>query len=153
MPERTARELADLYTRSLDTQDWETFETIIHPDYYVDFPQSGERIRGYANVRAMFERYPGGIEGGRGKPTVIGGEDRWAVAPNFSMIRVTGTPDVFTTITRATYPDGSKWFVIAFVRAEEGRMKSAVNYFAPDFPAPEWRAPIREPIPGWEQGG
>lgn len=152
MPERTARELAELYTDALNRRDWDTLASVVHPDYYVDFPQSGERIRGFANVRAMFEGYPGGLAPATGEDaTVIGGEERWAVAPNFAMVRVTGTPDVYTTVTRATYPDGSTWFVIALVRAEGGRMRSANAYFAPEFPAPEWRAPIAERIPGWKE--
>lgn len=149
MNERSARDLSEIYTRALNERDWDTLASILHPDYHVDFPQSGERIRGFKNVRAMFESYPGELPPGTTDSTVVTGEDRWIVGPNFTMIRVTGTPEFFTTVTRAKYPDGTEWFVIAFVRAEAGRMRSATAYFAPDFPAPEWRTPLAERIPGW----
>ena len=150
MPDRSARELAELYTRALNARDWAALEPLLHSDYYTDFPQSGERIRGFANIRAMFENYPGGLRLAGAEPVaVVGAEERWVVAPNFSMIRVTGSAETFTTVTRATYPDGSKWFVVALVQADGGRMRSATTYFAPDFPAPEWRAPLTERIPGW----
>ena len=150
MAERTARDLADTYTRALNARDWDLLASVVDADYYADFPQSGERIRGFANIRKMFEGYPGGLPPGSTDSAVYGAEERWAVAPNFAMVRVTGTPGVFTIVTRATYPDASKWFVIAFMRAEEGRLRSGTIYFAPDFPAPEWRAPIAERIPGWQ---
>ena len=151
MPEGSARDLAERYTNALNHRDWKTLEATVHADYYVDFPQSGERIRGFANLRAMFEGYPGGLSttAHAGATTVIGGEDRWVVTPNFTVVRVTGTSDVFTIVARAAYPDGSEWFVISTTRAEEGRMRSATTYFAPAFEAPEWRASIVEPIPGW----
>ena len=149
MTERSARELGEMYTRALNERDWDTVASVLHTDYYVDFPQSGERIRGFENLRAMFEGYPGGLSPGTTESTVVAGEDRWMVGPNFTMIRVSGTPEVFTTVTRAKYPDGTKWYVIAFVRADAGRMRSATAYFAPDFPAPEWRARLAERIPGW----
>ena len=151
MPERSARELAARYTNALNQRDWETLESTVHADYYLDFPQSGERIRGFANLRAMIEGYPGGLSPTEqvGTPTVIGGEDRWVVTPNFTVVRVTGTADVFTTVATASYPDGSEWFVVSITRAEEGRMRSATTYFAPYFEAPEWRASIAERIPNW----
>ena len=151
MPERTARELAELYTRAINARDWAALEPLLHDDYYVDFPQSGERIRGFANVRAMFEEYPGGLDIGGAEPVaVVGGEEKWAVAPNFAMVRVTGTAEMFTTVTRARYPDGTKWYVVALVHADGGRMRNGTIYFAPDFPAPEWRRHIAERIPGWQ---
>ncbi len=153
MAERSPRELGELYTRAINGRDWAVLESLLHPDYHVDFPQSGERIRGFANIRSMLEDYPGGLELASAEPvSVIGGDEKWAVAPNFAMIRVTGTAEMFTTVTRATYPDGTKWYVVALVHAEGGRMRSATVYFAPDFPAPEWRQHISERIPGWSGG-
>ena len=150
MPERSARELTESYTNAINTRDWETLASVLHPDFYNDYPQSGERIRGVANFRATFEDYPGGLPSeGLEKATVIGPEDRWVVAPNFSMIRVSGTADVFTTVVRTRHPDGTEWFVISLIRAEQGRMHSATTYFAPYFPAPEWRARFAERIPDW----
>ena len=31
------------------------------PDWILDYPQSGERIRGHANERAIADNYPGGL--------------------------------------------------------------------------------------------
>lgn len=141
MPERTARELIDLRNTAINTRDWAALDALTHPDFIEEYPQSGERIRGGANLRAILENYPGGItESASRAPEVYGAEDRWVVAPNFSVIKVSGTGDVYTTVISARYPDGSHWFIVSLFRMSDGKMRSATTYFAPDFPAPDWRA-------------
>ena len=149
MPDTNPRELVERRIAAMNARDWDALEPLLHPDYFEDYPQSGERIRGYANVRAALETYPGGLDRGgvADAAEVIGGEDRWVMTPNFSVLKVTGTADVYTVVARATYPDGSRWFVISLTRASEGRLRSATTYFAPEFAAPEWRAHLVEPMP------
>ncbi len=147
MTERTARELVDLRIRAMNDEDWDALEVLTHPDYVEDYPQSGERIRGRANLRAIFENYPGGLRGRVETAGLYGAEERWAMAPNFSVVRVTGSSsDVLTAVISAEYPDGSHWFVISLFRTAEGMVRSSTTYFAQDFPAPEWRSPYVERI-------
>jgi hypothetical protein len=46
----------------MNAGDLDGVEALMHPDFYEDYPQSGERIRGAANARAEVENYPGGLK-------------------------------------------------------------------------------------------
>ncbi len=148
MSEMTMRDLAEARVNAMNSGDWDALEALIDPDYFEDYPQSGERVRGFANLRAILEGYPGGLARGTlAMSQVVAPDDRWVMTPNFTVVKVAGTADVFTTILRARYPDDTEWFVIVFNRARGGRLVSATTYFAPDFPAPEWRAHLVEQMP------
>jgi hypothetical protein len=115
------------------------------PDFTVDYPQSGERIRGHANERAIADNYPGGlpaVDPGR----IIGSEDRWVVTPSFTFERVAGSGDTWWFEGRARYPDGSTWFVTTMVRLRHGRIAREVTYWGLPFESPAWRAAWVEPI-------
>lgn len=147
MTERTPQELVELRNAAMNRADWDALEALTHPNYVEDYPQSGERIRGRANLRAILENYPGGLTTGRVEAgAVYGSAERWMMAPNFSVIRVTGTSEVYTGVISANYPDGSHWFIISLFRMSDGMVRSATTYFAPDFPAPDWRAPYVERV-------
>jgi hypothetical protein len=115
------------------------------PDFIVDYPQSGERIRGHANERAIADNYPGGlpeVDPGR----IVGSEDRWVVTPSFTFERVAGSGDTWWGEGRAHYPDGSTWHVATMYRLREGRVFHEVTYWAEPFEAPAWRAEWVEAI-------
>jgi hypothetical protein len=42
-----------------ETHDFDVMEEVFAEDAVVEYPQSGERIRGSANIRAVEESYPG----------------------------------------------------------------------------------------------
>lgn len=62
------------------------------------------------------------------------------VAPTFAVVRVEGAGDAGVATVRATYPDGSNWWIVSIYDLKEGRIARMRTFFAPDFPAPEWRA-------------
>ena len=44
------------------------------------------------------------------------------------------------TITlKAKYPDGSDWWVVSLYHLRDGRIAQTTSFFAPVYPAPEWR--------------
>ena len=93
MTESVTRDVISRYVRAVHDQDLDTMSSLQHPDYVEDWPQSGERIRGRANFRRIMENYPGGLRGADADVSmdrVVGGEDRWMVAPTFTMVRVSG---------------------------------------------------------------
>ncbi|MEX2548101.1 MAG: nuclear transport factor 2 family protein [Chloroflexota bacterium] len=54
----------DMFTRLItatNAGDIDALEELFHPEFVGDFPQSGERIHGFAGFRAQLENYPGGI--------------------------------------------------------------------------------------------
>jgi ketosteroid isomerase-like protein len=139
--ESATRELIARYITAIHEQDLDTIAACQHPDFAETYPQSGERIRGSANFRAIMENYPGGLQGDAelSADRVIGGEDRWIISPTFTMVRVSAEGDAHTAILKLRYADGSKWFMVAIVELRDGLIARVTSFFAPVFEPPEWR--------------
>lgn len=149
MSERSPREVIERYVELMNARAWDRLGEVLHHDYVEDYPQSGERIQGIPNAIAMREQYPGGEQLGKvERHAVVGADDRWVVTPSWTVVRIMGTSDRYTYVLRTRYPDGSNWFIIALIELADGLISHATAYFAPDFPAPDWRAPFREVLPG-----
>jgi ketosteroid isomerase-like protein len=102
-------------------QDWDAVAELFHDDVTIEWPQSGERLRGKQACLAVFSNYPGG-------------------APKLELDRVVADGDVATVQTRMTYPDGSTWHGVQIMELRDGKVARETDYFAEPFPAPEWRA-------------
>jgi SnoaL-like domain len=111
---------------------------LLDADYVWEMPQSGERVRGIANNREMTENYPGlpDIETRR----ITGSEDKWVTTPSWTVLKITGSGDEYTTESRVSYPDGSVWHSIDLFRFRNGKIHHQAAYFAPALEPPEWRA-------------
>lgn len=142
----TARELLTEFINYLNTNDIESMERIIHPEFEGQYPQSKERFRGFAAFRAQLEKYPGGLPGGRSDvkdALLLGDEERWVITPGYTVLPLAG-PDRYTTVVQTTYPDGSRWHVITVIELRDGLIYRTISYFAPEFERPEWRKDITE---------
>lgn len=143
------RRVLDSYIAAVNARDWSTASSLMADDYIEDWPQTGERVRGLANLRAIFERYPGALAPGafdEHSKSIIGTEDRYVLSPLMTVLRIDGGGEIFTVTYTAAYPDGVTWFVVMIARITEGRLRRAHTYFAPTLPAPEWRKPWVGPI-------
>ena len=142
MTESATRDVIARYVQAVHDQDLDTIGTLQHPDFIEDWPQSRERIRGRANFRNLMEHYPGGLEGMEADVSmdrVVGGEDRWMVAPTFTMVRVSGADDIHTAIVKLRYPGGDEWFMVALIEVKDELVYRATTFFAPMYESPEWR--------------
>jgi hypothetical protein len=108
-------------------------------DFTEDWPQSGERIRGDANYRAIHEKYPGGLPSPHVE-AVSGTPETWSVTPAFTLVHLTGSGNNFTVEGSLTYPDGTSFRMVAVIEVAGGKIRSQRTYFAPTFEAPAWRA-------------
>lgn len=124
-------------------QEWDRLPEILHDDVVFEYPQSGERFRGIDNVKAQFENYPD-LDPGGSQLTEIIGEEAYALTPSYTVIRVEGSGTQGTAVIRVRYPDDSWWWAVNLFEVRDGRISRSRSYFAPDFEAPEWRAPFRE---------
>ena len=134
------------YTQAIAEMDFAALEGMVHPDYVGEYPQSGERFRGFAALKFQLEKYPGGLPAARFEDSttkVLGDEERWAISPGYTVLPLTG-PERFTTVTRAPYPDGSRWWVVSILTLKDDKVWRAETYFAPEFEPPEWRKGIVE---------
>jgi limonene-1,2-epoxide hydrolase len=132
-------EVVRTYLQALTDNDAETMARLRDPGWTVDYPQSGERIRGHANERAIADNYPGGLPEFDPR-RVVGSEDRWVVTPSFTFERIVGSGETWWTEGLATYPDGSTWHLVTLFRLLDGRIGREVTYWAEPFDAPAWRA-------------
>ena len=137
--ERVLRGLGDVISR----HDWDRLSGFVHEDAVFEYPQSGERFRGLANIRAQFENYPDSGPGTSHLAEIIG-DDAYALTPSYTVIRVEGSGTKGTAVIRVRYPDGSDWWAVNLFEVRDGRIRRSRTYFAPDFDAPDWRAPYRE---------
>jgi hypothetical protein len=110
----------------------------------LEWPQSGERIRGINNVLAVLENYPGlpRVDVRR----VAGDEDKWVLTPIWTPLRIIGTGDVYTVESRIAYPNGELWSAVTILQLQDGKVSKVTEYFAPPFPPAEWRSQWVEKI-------
>ena len=137
------------YASAIAELDYTALEQMIHADYVGEYPQSGERFRGFAAFRAQLEHYPGGLPATRAddpRTKVVGDEERWAITPGYTVLPLAG-PERYTTVSRTSYPDGSRWWVVSILTLRDGKVAHAETYFAPEFEPPEWRKGMVEIVP------
>jgi len=89
-------------------------------DSICDYPQSGERILGRANLQALRSHHPG-------KPS------------GFNVRRMTGNGNLWVTEYTITYRDRPA-FTVSIMEFRDGKVVHETQYFADPFEAPEWRA-------------
>jgi len=150
MPQRSNEEVVNAYLQALIANDAQALGALRHPDWVLEYPQSGERIRGHANDRAIADHYPGGVPE-LDPEAPIGSEDRWVVSPSFTYERIAGSGDVWFANGRALYADGSIWFVANIYRLRDGLIVHETTFWAAAFDPPAWRAQwveLMEPAAG-----
>jgi len=136
---KTNRQVVEQYAKALSARDLDLQAEVCAPDIVVDYPQSGERIRGWANFRGAHENYPGGLlQEVDGK--VIGSEIKWVVGPSFNILRIEGTGDVYTLVGSARYPDGQTWQVMSLLELRSGKIAKTTEVYGAPFEPPTWRS-------------
>jgi ketosteroid isomerase-like protein len=140
------RKVLERFAAAMDRHDWDRLDESVHPDVVAEYPQSGERFRGIENFRAQFVNYPNFDTATSHLEEVVGGAD-YALTPAYTLVAVEGSGDKGAAIVRARYPDGSTWWAINFYELRDGLIARSRTFFAPDFEAPDWRAPYRESEP------
>jgi hypothetical protein len=138
MASRSNEEVVRRYVDAHRTHDYETVGTLRHSDWYIEFPQTGERVRGHANDAAIMANWPGGLPEAL-RVRMAGSEDRWVATPLNTIQRIVGSGDTWWIDGTASYPDGSTWHVAALLGLRDGRLHRETWYFAPPLDAPAWR--------------
>ncbi len=122
------RTTVEQFLRAMAANDIEAQERLLSDDFVEEYPQSGERIRGKDNRRAIIENYPGGTprETSRANSdpipdVIIGAGDRFAVAGQI------------------TYPNGETWHAVSLIELRDGKISKITDYFGAPFEAPAWR--------------
>ena len=147
-PAMTGRDIALRLLEIINRSEWDSLGEVLADDVVIEWRQSGERIRGLANARSVFSSYPGEQPDRFGNELefVEGDEDRFIITPSFTMIRAEGVGDSVTSTVRTIYPDGAVWYIVNLAKLRSGKIVYMVQYFAPAYDAPDWRAQWVEPM-------
>jgi hypothetical protein len=116
MDDRTVRAALQRHWDCSDANDFEAEHEIYREDAVLDYPQSGERIRGRRNIQ----------------------ESRF-VQPNkkrFTVQRMVGSGNLWVTEFVLTY-DGKPSYTVSVMEFRDGKVANETQYFADPFdPAP-----------------
>lgn len=105
---------------------------IYHDDAVLEFPQSGERFHGTANMRGFRERFPAG-------------------RVEFELRELRGGGDVWVAEGRILYDGANPHHFVWIAELRGDLVQRETIYFAEPFPAPEWRRPWAEEGATWER--
>ena len=125
MDDRTVRAALERHWKASDASDFEVEHDIYREDAVLDYPQSGERIRGRRNIQ----------------------ESRF-VQPNkkrFAVRRIIGSGDLWVTELVITY-DGMPSCTVSIMEFREGRVAHETQYFGDRFDPGPSRAHLVERV-------
>jgi hypothetical protein len=108
-----------------DANDFAAEHDIYHSDAVLDYPQSGERIRGRANIRESRTAQPN--------------------AKRFRVRRITGRGDLWVSEFTLSY-DGTPSYVVSIMEFRDGLVAHETQYFADRFEPGPSRAHLVEPV-------
>ncbi|WP_250622877.1 nuclear transport factor 2 family protein [Pinirhizobacter soli] len=119
MDEQGIRAVIDKHWAASSTGDQAAEHEIYHDDAVCEYPQSGEVIRGRANLQALRSHHPG-------KPA------------GFVVRRIVGEGNLWVTEYVIAYGD-KRAFTVSIMEFHDGKVSHETQYFADPFDAPAWR--------------
>ena len=120
MSSEDLRKALDSHWQASAAGDADAEHDIYQDDVVCEYPQSGERILGRANLQALRTHHPG-------KPS------------GFNVRRITGSGEIWVTEYTINY-QGRSTFTVSIMEFRDGKVAHETQYFADPFAAPQWRA-------------
>jgi ketosteroid isomerase-like protein len=112
MHDDDVRDALRMHWAASDANDFETEHRIYSDDAVLEYPQSGERIRGRHNIQASRTAQPN--------------------AKRFTVRRVLGGDDLWISELVLTY-DGQPFYVVSIMEFEDGKVVRETQYFGDAF--------------------
>jgi hypothetical protein len=112
MDDREIRAALDRHWAASDANDFETEHQIYREDAVLEYPQSGERIRGRRNIQASRAAQPS--------------------MKRFTVSRILGGGDLWVTEFVLTY-DGKPSYTVSIMELDDGKVARETQYFADAF--------------------
>ena len=119
MDDRTVRLALERHWNASDANDFDTEHEIYREDAILNYPQSGERIRGRRNIQSSRTNQPS--------------------KKRFAVRRVLGSGDLWITEYILTY-DGKPSYTVSIMEFSGDKVARETQYFADPFEASTWRA-------------
>ncbi len=117
--ERDVRRSLEGYMDAWKRRDLKRKATYYHEDAVQEWPQSGERVRGLANIGAIDQNYPG--------------------LPDPSVRRIIGQGGLWVLELVLDY-SGTTIHGCSILEMRNGKIERETGYFAEPFEPPKWRA-------------
>ena len=122
-----ALQLVEQFWSLMMTNNFRSVGSLMSDEFVLEWPQSGERIRGRDNYAAMNEEYPA--------------HGRW----RFTVNRIVGND--LEAVSDVSVSDGvQNARVISFFTVADGLIVKMLEFWPEDFPAPENRKHLVEKI-------
>ena len=116
----TGKQILENFWEMMNTNDFYAVAELLHDEYVLEWPQSGERIRGREHFAALNACYPT-----RGK---------W----QFTVNQILAEGD--RVVTDVTVTDGARTDrAITFSTVRDGKIWKQVEFWPEPFEAPAWR--------------
>jgi len=123
-PDQSNRDVVERFFAASERGDADTVATLVEDDMVMEWPQSGERFVGRANVLAAM----GAVE----------------VKPEFAgQPRLVGSGDLWVLMVPLRYGEDILQYV-AVLEIQDGKIRRATGYWGAPFPAQESRAPFAD---------
>lgn len=126
MEDREIRAALDHHWAASDADDFDAEHRIYREDAVLDYPQSGERIRGRKNIQASRTAQPN--------------------RKRFTVRRITGAGNLWVTEFVLTY-DGRPSYTVSIMEFLDGRIAHETQYFSDPFEPGPSRAQWVERMP------
>ncbi|HXZ10330.1 MAG TPA: nuclear transport factor 2 family protein [Paraburkholderia sp.] len=126
MQEEEIREALNAHWQASADGDFDAEHDIYDDDAVCDYPQSGERILGRANLQALRSHHPGRPSG-------------------FNVRRIQGEGTLWITEYSIDY-NGRTAYTVSIMEFCDGKVVHETQYFADPFEAPDWRSQWVEKI-------
>lgn len=117
---RSGEQVVEALVATLNAGDVGGMDDLFHEHAVMDWPQSGERINGADNRRAIYGSFPR--------------------LPTITPRRLTGSGDLWVLEADLDYGDGDPFQSVFVFELRDGRIARETAYWTKPFPAPDWRA-------------
>jgi hypothetical protein len=130
MADEQTRAALDRHWRASDDGDFVTEHSIYREDAVLEYPQSGERIRGRANIQVTRSLQPN--------------------KKRFIVQRIVGAGDLWVTHYILSY-DGKPSYTVSIMEFQGDKVARETQYFADPFDAPAWRKQWVDTMDGYSR--
>lgn len=114
------KKIIERLVECINKKDVKVMDELFHEDSIMEWPQSGERIMGGENRRAIYGSFP--------------------KLPTITPRRITANGDLVVAEATTDYGEGAIYNAIFIFEFRDGKIAKETAYWSSPFPAPEWRA-------------
>lgn len=114
------RRVVERLIECLNDRDIAVMDELFHEDAVMDWPQSGEKVRGGDNRRAIYGAFP--------------------QLPTITPRRIIGSGDLVIAEASLDYGGGAVYATVFIFELRDGKIARETAYWAEPFEAPAWRS-------------